>query len=263
MKPHNKILLQPPKKSIPLWVKWSLAIACTLFGLWWLYYFMDQNDLVYQPYFPSTLSMYVHHGIAWLSAISVFMVFIVIFLSASYEWLLHYRRQKIIQFSLGSFLVVSGFGLALFFASITKTMVYSACHAMASQWALYVGTPITKQSMLHARQTVNSSYQQHIQLKRGKVMVWIIDPVSYTLNLQLHFDQKTYQLDPFCYSGSKGAPRLHTSQFKMSGIESFLGFRCTSGCELYSYFTTSDLTALVASNFNTCRKIYSQQPSLK
>lgn len=263
MKNQNKILLKPPQKPIPLLFKCGLVAACILFGLLWLYYFIDQNDLVHQPYFPSTLSLYLHHGIAWFSAVVVFVVFIVIFLSASYEWVLNYYQHKFTQYTLGGFLFISGLFLALFFGSIAKTMAYTALNAMSSQAALYIGAGTSKQATIFITHAINPSYQQKIQVKRGKVMVWIIDPVSYRFNIQLTFDGQLHQLDPYCYSGSPNQPTLHTPQFKINGIESFLGFRCTSGCEFYQYFEIHDQTQLSTSNFSSCRKIYVQQTSLK
>lgn len=263
MKYHNKILPKPAKKKIPLFMKWGFVCVAIFVGLGWLYYFFEYNDLVNQPYYPSSLSLYIHKTLAWISACLVGFITITVFLLASYEWIMHYRHQKFIQYSLGTFLFISGMCLSLFFGSMAKTMVYTSLNAMSSQVALQLGENTSKQIFITERHIVNPHFQQEIQVKRGRVMTHIIDPVSYKLNIQLTFDNKTHHLDPYCYSGSVDEPQLNESSFQVLGQQSFLGFRCTTGCELYRYFSAGNHTNLTSSNFSTCRKIYTQQPSLR
>lgn len=263
MKYHNKILLKPPKKKMSLLLRCIVIGFSVILGLWCLNYFIFENDLVNFPYFPSSLVLYFHHSFAWMSAILIGLGFVIVFMINSYAWIKGYRKQKLVQYSLATFLWISGIGLGVFLGSVSKEIMYTSLNAISSQLALHVGEITHKQGYISESHTMNSRFQQEIQVKRGKVMARIIDPVSYKFNIQLSLDGKTQSLNQYCYTGSTAEPLLKIPAFKATGTESILGFRCTSGCELYQYFEVKDDSSLSVSNFNACRKVYPKQPALK
>ena len=261
-KKQNKILVKLPNKKKSFWLKLLSTCAVISGGIWFLDFFILSNDLINQPFFPSTLLSYINLTISWSCAFIIWIIFVLYFLKLSKEWIRTYNRFKFTKYSLATFLWISAFCLATFFGSVAKSIANSCINGISSKMALTFDNVVNKRISISESHFNNPTFGQLIQLTRGKTTVNIIDPVSYKLSIELTIDRKIKKLDSYCLVNTSDEPHLRTTIFEVKGQESFLGFRCTSGCELYQYFNTINQKQLSIDNFDSCRRVYSKQESI-